>query len=132
MIKSVEVFIKWLAETAGGAEVKKLLAARKKKNNPRYRGGKISKEIKASVKVTWVAKPQESYMVQPDGIGLDDLDFQTQELLKNNLDDANIFSDDPRCVSEMKGIIRDFIDIFTEITPTDFIKLPPIKLELKT
>jgi len=132
MIKSVEVFIKWLAETAGGAEVKKLLAARKKKNNPRYRGGKISKEIKASVKVTWVAKPQESYMVQPDGIGLDDLDFRTQELLKNNLDDANIFSDDPRCVSEMKGIIREFIDIFTEITPTDFINLPPIKLELKS
>ena len=130
MIKQVQVFINWLRDTEGGAQVRKLLAARKRK--AKSKGVKLRKEVKASVKVTWIAKPQESYMVQPDGIGLDDLDFRTQELLKNNLDDANIFSDDPRCVVEMKGIIREYIDIFTEITPRDYINLPPIKLELKS
>ena len=91
MLKSVEVFRAWLAAPEQH-EVREIIKKRAPRPNPRFENRKV-KTIAAEppIFISWKAKPQESYMVEPDGIGWADLDNRLKDLLANNLNDVVIF-----------------------------------------
>ena len=81
MLMSVEVFKTWLAAPEQH-EVREIIKKRAPRPNPRF---------EPPIFISWKAKPQESYMVEPDGIGWADLDNRLKDLLANNLNDVVIF-----------------------------------------
>jgi hypothetical protein len=113
MIKDVDVLRDWVAADAR-APVREIIRKRASRPNQRY-ARKIKKVagLAPPVTVSWIAKPQDSFMSEPDGIGLDDIDFKSKQLLVNKLNDVIIFSDDPRRIQQCKDDIMEYIDIFT-------------------
>ena len=129
-IKAVDVFEVWLASD-DGLEVRRIKTRRVVRAGAR----KVQSILAPStsyVKVTWEARPQDSYMVDSEGIGIEDLDFRSKELFDNKLLEAPIISDDPRIVDDMKYLLYKFQDIFSDLKHDDFINVPPVRVEMKS